>query len=505
MGNETSDRSVMNKAGWRSRRGSAFVLLAMMFVSLFTAAVVIVEGSGRNAALQTAEASYHLAGRSILSMYDRQLEERYGLMGVQNDSQKLKGWLQEYGNTTVTSNTLVRADSRVVSFDTDGYSLGNPRLMMAQLRTLGKEGFVKSNLKRMLGSLDGLGNMTDAINNLEEKTKSLEDAMDKAEENAAEDEDSDIDFGEIRRVHSELRRKREQYEQKDDDPDPGTTDHVLRNREIIDDLPSVENEVEKHSIFSTVGNLVSLVVGKSGYPFTDSILATQYAFDHFRHHQTGVDEYDRSFFDNEIEYIIFGNYSDSENYKSAYKSIRAVRFASNMSFITTDSGMVSRTKAMAEALTPGPWSKLTQLIISCAWAAYETHNDMRNIEEGYSVPIVKDRKTWMTDLDTLVNDADTGQDFIICEKNGFMTYPRYLAVIMAMEDTENRLYRMMDLIQINMKGTVRGDFLVEDHITGFSMKVQVNKENLVPGLAEMMKPAHFNQVHLYIPMETRLD
>lgn len=503
MGNKTSDRPVMNKAGWRSRSGSAFVLLAMLFVSLVFVAVVIIDGSGTNAALQTSEASYHLAGRSILSMYDRQLEDRYGLLGVQNDTQKLKGWLQEYGNTTVSSNTLVRADSRLVSFDTDGYSLENPRILIAQIRELGKAGFVTSNMMTLLGMVRDLGSMTDTIRNLEANTKNLERDMDRAEEKAAEneDEDSDIDFGEIRRIHSELKRKRELYEQKDENPEEGTADHVLRNREIIDDLPSTVNGVGKRSFFSIFGNMKAVLIGNAGFSYGDSVWVTQYAFDHFRHHQTGIDEYDESFFDNEIEYIIYGNYSDNENYKCAYTSIRTIRFASNMSFITTNSGMVSKTKAMAEALTPGPWSGLTQLIISCAWAAYETHNDMRNIEEGYSVPIIKDEDTWMTDLDSLVNDTDGEHDFIICEENGFMTYSKYLAVIMTMENTENRLYRIMDLIQINMKGTVREDFLIEDHIGGFSMKVQVNKEYIFPVLAEIVKPAVFSQVHMYLPLD----
>lgn len=505
MGSKTSDGSVMNRNRWRSRRGSAFVLLSMLFVSLFVAAVIITEGSGRNAAMQTAEAAYHLAGRSILSMYDRQLEERYGLLGVQNDNAKLKGWLQEYGNTTVTSNTLVRADSRVVAFDTAGFSLEDPRIMMYQVRVLGTVGLIVDGMEDLVSECGSLGDLTESVKNLEKRQESMERDLDRQEEAAAEDEDNDIDFGEIRRIHSQLKRKKAHYEKEDEDSDPGTADHVLRNKEIINDLPTVENNIMKHGFFSTVGNLTEMAIGKKGYTFRDGIKATQYAFDHFRHHQSGIDEGDQCFFDNELEYIIFGDYSDNENYKSAYRTIRTIRYASNMLFISTDSGMRSKTLSMAEALTPGPWAKLTQMIIACAWAAYETHNDMRNIEEGYSVPIVKTRETWMTDLDSLVNDSDTEHDFIICQENGVMKYPRYLQMIMMMEATEDRLYRMMDLIQINMKGTVRGDFVLEDHIAGFSMTVQVNKENLVPGLAAAMRPFYVNQVHMFVSNPYRLD
>lgn len=61
---------------------------------------------------------------------------------------------------------------------------------------------------------------------------------------------------------------------------------------------------------------------------------------------------------------------------------------------------------------------------------------------------------------------------------------------------DTKLYRIMDLIQINLKGTVREDFTFADHFTGFVLKSEIGKKSHAVGVRN--STADINMTHTYL-------
>ena len=63
--------------------------------------------------------------------------------------------------------------------------------------------------------------------------------------------------------------------------------------------------------------------------------------------------------------------------------------------------MVQETLSLAESLTPGPLAPLTQLLIIAAWSSLESYNDMKNLEAGNRIPLMKSSATWKISLSSV--------------------------------------------------------------------------------------------------------
>ena len=67
--------------------------------------------------------------------------------------------------------------------------------------------------------------------------------------------------------------------------------------------------------------------------------------------------------------------------------------------------------------------------------------------------------------------------YITIPGNHIEKYGKYLDMLLMTVSKNTKLYRIMDLIQINMKGSVRQDFMIADHYTGFIMNADVSKKS----------------------------
>ena len=83
----------MNKRGLK--RGSVAVLLTILFVTLMAALSAIYEAADRKAAVSMAEAAFEIAGRSVLSCYDKELHDRYSLFAFEADERTVEKRLKE--------------------------------------------------------------------------------------------------------------------------------------------------------------------------------------------------------------------------------------------------------------------------------------------------------------------------------------------------------------------------------------------------------------------------
>lgn len=246
-----------------------------------------------------------------------------------------------------------------------------------------------------------------------------------------------------------------------------TGERTLRNSKTINALPSkgMTDTPSVHALVSNIKNMASISdLWKKG---SREYLTTVYMFGVFKSGMSAADD-ERSFFRNEIEYILEGKKSDAANRSAVRADLLKLRTLLNSIYIYSSPKMMNEALMLAETITPGPEAVITQAALIAAWAAMEAELDIKTLDEGGSVPVFKDPASWKTDIN---GKAVAGGGTY--EERGY-NYESYLKILLTSLEKEVKLTRMMDLIQINLQGTYSEDFYIHDCYRGFKFEAQVN-------------------------------
>lgn len=246
-----------------------------------------------------------------------------------------------------------------------------------------------------------------------------------------------------------------------------TGERTLRNSKTINALPSkgMTDTPSVHALVSNIKNMASISdLWEKG---SREYLTTVYMFGVFKSGMSAADD-ERSFFRNEIEYILEGKKSDAANRSAVRADLLKLRTLLNSIYIYSSPKMMNEALMLAETITPGPEAVITQAALIAAWAAMEAELDIKTLDEGGKVPVFKDPSSWKTDINGKVA-AGKGE----FEERGY-DYEGYLKILLTALKKEVRLTRMMDLIQINLQGTYSEDFYIHDCYRGFKFEAQVN-------------------------------
>ncbi len=505
------------------RRGSATVLLCILFVTLVGALAVTYEAAERKAAISMAEASFDNAGRSILAGYDKELFERYGIFAFEGDEEKTEKRLEKLAKVSIENTKIANCKVKSVEAEQSAYALSDPDNLMIQLREITKRtalldaadslkddlGTARKKMKEKKQSEQKVQELeeerTIAKRNAEEAVRQARAAEEAEKENEEavlqqDDEDPAAELEVIENAEKEQNHLKEQLNSMNGEPElSGSWGRTLKNGRIIDSLPSVAAGCREEREFSGETELEENDEGGAGQAASDDLVTIAY-IEHFFHNKLDGDAGDERFFQCETEYILFGGKSDKANYRKAYVSIFAVRTACNMAYLYIDSVKRNQIFTTAKSITPMPYALLTQLLITALWASLESYNDMKNLENGHGVPIMKTKETWMTDINDVIKLIKEGGSeegfFIPIPEGSHMTYSRYLDMFLMIIKRDTKLYRIMDLIQINLKGTVREDFTFADHFTGFVLKSEIGKKSHAVGVRN--STADINMTHTYL-------
>ncbi len=220
-----------------------------------------------------------------------------------------------------------------------------------------------------------------------------------------------------------------------------------------------------------------------------SLLETAYIFKSFKDH---VDDRDlgKTYFSNEIEYIITGKLDDEKARKLVYAELLAERNALNLSYLYSSNKKRQAALEAAELITPGPEAVITQALILEVWALLEARNDLALLYDGKKVPLVKHDRNWALDLENAVkkveDDKDNGEldtreqkKYVKPKSIEGQKYSDYLKTLLIAVPERKKLLRVMDLIQINMKYAYCDYFLMDDLYVGLDYTMTVNgKEHL---------------------------
>ena len=102
-------------------------------------------------------------------------------------------------------------------------------------------------------------------------------------------------------------------------------------------------------------------------------------------------------------------------------------------------------------------------VLISAWSMAEAVNDMKILLSGGKVALTKSKGGWRTSIDNITNGSKK-------EDSKGLSYKEYCQILIAVQNTGDSLYRIMDLIQINIQKRYNSEFLMSKSLTGFKLK-----------------------------------
>lgn len=430
-----------------NKRGSITILLLLFLSTFLLVIIVFTEAAAVKAARTYSDGVLDLAGRSILSEYDRNLKDDYGIFGMITDKDTVEQKMRYYAKESFRRNNGVmnffHMSVNEIKADLSPYALTNLDLLEEQIIDYMKFRITIEGLNA-LALLDKLP------------------VLNRWSENQTYNK------------NNEELIKREPRN--------------LKNKKVIKRLPSYElrDNREEFKLLSNLDGLSNI----SG----NGLCLNLYLLKKFRH-QLDPPEWQDTFFVNEVEYILFGNFNDESNYKQTKMILTALRTGINTAHIYSDTVKRKAIITAATLLTPGPEAAATQIALAGAWATAEAINDVKRLEKGGKVPLVKTEDDWVIGLDHVLEEIiepaieDPGH-----EKG--LSYENYLFLLLCMTGREKKLVGIMDLIQLNMKGNYYEDFLMSRCYGGVDYQCILERKNsciLPPG----MRFGQFRASHVY--------
>ena len=189
----------------------------------------------------------------------------------------------------------------------------------------------------------------------------------------------------------------------------------------------------------------------------------------------------------ELEYVIYGKNSDSENLRAAVSELIKIRTGLNLIYLYRDSEKKAEAKALAAAiagvagLTP-MISVLTFFILS-VWSLGQAVVDIRHLLNGKRVPFMHTPNSFSLSLSGLLSitdraalDAADSSKNENDEENG-LSYSDYLKILMFTGYGSTNAYRIMDVIQMSIKATQK-DFRMDRLVYSLQTRVNVYAEHL---------------------------
>ena len=402
----------------RNDRGSTSVFLVFILAAMLMLVVAFIYATADKAAMSVGDSLCNMSGRAVLAEFDRDLKDDYGIFAFDGHKGQIEGKIRKYLEYSVSENKHVKLGA-IQAFIGE-YALININVLQKQITEHMKYALAEGLLDKWLMK----GKPVSDVNVPEQNTR------------------------------------------------------CLRNEALIADLPSKAYGYGKSGLMDSLAalkdnfhNIKDLI--KKG---RNKTLINEYIISYFNHMKKTKGKKE-TFFTNEVEYIIAGSYSDNENRKKIRDMIIALRTAVNIGTIYSDKKMRLEVAALAETITPGAVAVITQAVIAAAWARAEASNDFALLEHGRTVPAVKTKKTWAVDLESAWKNKACG--YIDTGVNNGQDYEAYLKFLLYFRKNDVKLARVLDLIQINMKGRYNRSFFIREHNCGFKFNANINGRKYV--------------------------
>lgn len=219
----------------------------------------------------------------------------------------------------------------------------------------------------------------------------------------------------------------------------------------------------------------------------EDIYLNEYIINRFNSHTNKC--YDGTYFENEVEYIMSGNFNEYSNVTEIKTRILMIRMVMNFIHIYTDQEKRAVTYSIAAA-TSGWWTlgigtHVTQAILIGAWSYAESCIDYRQLIKGDNVAFYKNKDDWILGIDSLLDFAldkvGTYKKDSSKEKKGlnYFEYNDYIRLLLSIGvKQKQKIYRIQDLIQLNMINCHDKNFRMKDMVVNIDFYYDISSNYL---------------------------
>ncbi len=157
--------------------------------------------------------------------------------------------------------------------------------------------------------------------------------------------------------------------------------------------------------------------------------------------------------DYQIEYLLFGDDSDTGNFIKTAAAVCGLRETVNLIYLLGASEKreaVSAVSALLAAAIFVPEAQpLFESIILIGWSCLESIQDTKILLDGGKVPLLKDDASWNCSLENVLrpNGSENGSS------SDGLGYEDYLRLFMCFTNLETITYRFMDVMEMDIRRT----------------------------------------------------
>lgn len=177
----------------------------------------------------------------------------------------------------------------------------------------------------------------------------------------------------------------------------------------------------------------------------------------------------------ELEYIISGKDNDKENLKNTIEKLVILRNGINMAYLLTDNKKMGEISMIALSAASAMCMPFLEPIIKGAlieaWSLAEAVSDVKSLLRGNKVSLMKTNKNWKTSIRNLLQDSSENN-------NKGLDYATYCQILILLQNNSDCLFRIMDLIQINIQKRYNTQFDMSECFQGAEVVFRYQTEPL---------------------------
>ncbi len=158
----------------------------------------------------------------------------------------------------------------------------------------------------------------------------------------------------------------------------------------------------------------------------------------------------------QAEYVLAGTDCDMDNLKFVVHRLLLFREVSNCIYLFSDAAKVSEAAALATSICSAAGAMVlvepVKLTLLFAWAYAEAIYDVKQLLAGGRVPLIKTAATWHYSLSgMLAAETEQVSGNNISSVTEGLSYEEYLRLFLATESRKKKVYRMMDIAQMDVR------------------------------------------------------
>ncbi len=469
----------MGRKNWNASITVFLSLVCILFLALICAATesARIEGARAQSAAITGMGTF-----SLLSEFEPKLLEKYGIFALDAgrsgsfQKQEVDDKLQKYLAKNANPKERLLAG---VNFDPWNLSLSESKVSSYTLLTdEDGEAFYQQAISTMIH--DFLPDVVDALAKLKDSDDlvSKESEMEKAQaENAQDVRDLENEIAKEQEAQAESERAAREEGIVVQEPAPVDPELEAKGQEAKGVLEMIKklrgdkgfilslvtwgSQVSDKSFAgkglpsSKISNKGTLALEKKYTGWECKVAFREYLLKTFPNY---TDKKSGESLNYQLEYLISGKKTDTENLRHVVLLLLAIREGANWFSVNLDSDKRSATLDMTQALcalipVPGV-SEVAGVVIGevilMAWAFAESLLDLRILLDNGKVPLIKNTQTWKLDLDSLAQLPQIIQDGSSGNQTG-LTYKDYLRILLNVRNLKQQRLRALDLIQTELR------------------------------------------------------